>query len=63
MDEAEATEILSGLVEDALAHFGHGYCPYCQAYIGLDSYITHEDIVEWLEDTNAIVDFIEGGKQ
>ncbi len=41
---------LVDLVTDALGAFGHAYCPHCQAYIGLDKYVTENDIEDWIED-------------
>jgi len=51
MMDNKATEFYAkvDLIEGALAEFGHYECPHCQTYIGLDRYVSREDIEGWLK--------------
>jgi len=43
-----AGQELIELIEDALLHFAHSECPYCQVNISIDKYVDEDDIMRWL---------------
>ena len=40
---------LTDIVYNALIELGHRSCPHCQSYIGLEGYISGNDLAKWLE--------------
>lgn len=43
------------LIEEALRELCHVFCPYCQAEIGIDKYVSEKDIENWLEKKKTVV--------
>ena len=41
---------LVSLVTDALTELGHRICPHCERGIGMEDYLTVEDIEKWLKE-------------
>ena len=37
------------LIYEALCELGHKQCPECECFIGLEKYITRQDIEDWLK--------------
>lgn len=37
-------EQLYNLIEDAVTKLSHSECPHCQCYIGMDLYLTSEEV-------------------
>jgi len=43
------------LVMDALSELTIHECPFCNHYIGVDEYITEDDIRDWLRDRKDVI--------
>jgi len=48
--EGTAKDQQSDLITDALRELGHRICPHCERGIGIEDYLTKEDIENWLKE-------------
>ena len=46
----QSQEDIVDLIMEALLQLGHHICPHCERGIGMEDYLTKEDIEKWLKE-------------